>query len=196
MVEGQPAGEGPGEKSHYGRYCSSPMKFVEREGLETDSLIEAPPVAAAHQARGLFYRPRRPYSYYVLSRQNRHVQGLWKLAHTATVSLENRSPILLVGADRTFFARRRTKLTFDSGALSDVEIDKTSELLGMVEVPLYLAQNIAAVPSALIKVDIDQTVAQTQIIGAELAIIQKQNDAQEIHKRIRALQDARTGGTP
>jgi hypothetical protein len=192
-------GEHPPEsKVDFARYCADPVGYLKHRRIDRSAFHEDRPKAkAAQEIRGIYYRPRRPYSYYILTLEDRKIAGSWKLQRTATARLENDSPILVVGVDRTLFAKRRTRLTFDKGVLQHVAVDKTSELLAFVDVPLYFAEGLVALPGAIIRVDIDTAQAETNLIGAELQLMQQREATRNVEKQIRDKQEeelAKGGG--
>lgn len=178
----------PQRKLDFAAYCEDPLGYLKRHKLDPATSLVQRPVKTAKVTDGIFYRPRRPYSYYILRKENAKIADSWRLAHTATVNLENDSPILVAAVDRTLFAKRQTKLTFKMGALQHISLDKSSELLGFVDVPLYLAESLVAVPAAIVRVDIDQTVAETNLLGAELQLIDMRNQQRAVEKKIRDQQ--------
>jgi hypothetical protein len=115
-----------------------------------------------------FYRPRLPYNYMLLVKKNKQVAGGWELRGSSeTVMLENGSPVFSVPIDRTFFTTRETALAFDDGVLQDVSIKKGSELLGFVQLPLAVAQTVAALPASILQVKIDGTNNRHKLIKAQ-----------------------------
>jgi hypothetical protein len=64
--------------------------------------------------------------------------------------MPNASPIFSVGVDRSAFVTRKTTLlAFDAGVLRDITIEKPSEVLSFVEIPLRVAQVVVAVPAEI-----------------------------------------------
>jgi hypothetical protein len=132
---------------------------------------------------GIFYRPRLPHSVFLFTKKNPKAREGWRLVGSETALFENRSPVVRVAVDRTFFALRKTTLYFDQGVLRDIEIKKDSELAGFVAIPLQIAQSVAALPANIIQVKIKQTnkyneliKARSELIAAEtqLAVLEKE----------------------
>lgn len=184
----------PERKHDFARYCQNPVAYLRAHKLDRDTSLEEAPLKVARATNGIYYRPRRPFSYYVLRQENKKVADSWRLAETATVKLENSSPVLVAGIDRTVFAKRRSKLTFDQGALKSVSLDKTSELLAFTEIPLYLAESVVALPAAIIKVDIDTAVVETNLIGAELELMNARNAHRDKERDLRELLEKQAKG--
>ncbi|MDX2155976.1 MAG: hypothetical protein SFW09_05625 [Hyphomicrobiaceae bacterium] len=154
-------------------YCDRPLQGLRREKHILKASAEREPDMPAAHTQGVYYRPRLPYNYLLLVKQNKQVRGGWDLRGSETVMLENGSPVFSVPVDRTFFAKRETILAFDEGVLQDVTIKKGSELLGFVQLPLAIAQSVAALPTSILQVKIDDTnnrhkliLAQSQLLAA------------------------------
>ena len=153
-------------------FCNHQLSPQERE----HALYANQPPAAERPPKdysaGILYRPRLPYTLYVLEKQNRKVASSpWSVLQTKVVELENEAPILSIGVDRTFFAKRETKLSFSSGVLTNVEIKKGSELQNFVEIPLTLAQKIVGLPAEIVQLRIDQTTKRAELIDAQTRLI-------------------------
>jgi hypothetical protein len=159
-------------------YCERPLAHSSRERAMRQSFDHAA-AGDGHvikEVRGILYRPRVAYVLYLFQKANLKVHGGWSLRASEAVHMENQSPILSVGVDRAFFASRKTNLLFDDGVLYDINIDKKSELAGFVEVPLYIAQGIAALPANIIQVRINANTSQTNLINAQSQLIQSRID--------------------
>lgn len=169
-------------------YCNQPLQHRSREQALVEAASYSGEGAFVRYTKGVLYRPRLPYGLYLFAnvRPGQKLPGEWVLRETATVYLENKSPILAVGIDRTFFASRKTTLTFVMGSLQDITIAKTSELAGAVEIPLQIASSIAALPAQIVQVKIDQTTRRQSLIAAQdkLILAQRQLESDRL-----ALQD-------
>ncbi len=124
--------------------------------------------------RGVLYRPRVPYNYYLFVRHLERGQVRWKLRRTATLLLENRSPIISVGVDRSFFASRRTALLFDDGVLKNVCIYKSSELEEVATIPLAIAENLVKLPSHVLQLRLENTNNFKQLVDTQNRLIAAQ----------------------
>lgn len=188
-------------------YCDHPTRYTSREAMllkaNADQRIlvgrNRPPLDDEEMRRwfprpfasGIYYRPRIPYKYSLYVKKNRQVPGGWLLRGSATVMLENRSPVLSVGIDRAFFATRTTTLVFEEGTLRDIEIKKGSELAGFVNIPLQIAQSIAALPTNIIQVKIDATNNEGQLIAAQTALLEAERQRTQ---QLMDLETLRKGG--
>lgn len=149
-------------------YCNKPLAVGKREAARAKHAGTLPHVRK--QARGIVYRPRLPYNLYAFIR----TKGTWSLAATEIVHLENEAPNLVIGVERTFFANRRATLVFDAGSLKNVCIHKTSELEQLSTVPLEIAGSIAALPTNILQVRIENTTNHKNLVEAERQLVQTQ----------------------
>lgn len=165
-------------------YCDRPLHRSSRErAMREQADYSSYNDHVIKEVRGILYRPRVAHVLYLFQKRNLKLSGGWELRASEAVHLENRSPILSVGVDRAFFASRKTNLVFDDGVLHDINIDKKSELAGFVEVPLYIAQGIAALPANIVQVRINANTSKTNLINAQSKLI----DAKTQH--LKALAD-------
>ena len=157
-------------------YCDAPLHRDKRERHILAASVDKPVDAPAVYTQGVFYRPRLPYNYLLFVKTNRQAAGGWELRGTETVMFENATPVFSVAINRTFFAKRQTRLVFDSGVLRDVEIQKGSELFGFVQLPLQVAQSVAALPTSILQVRIDQTNNRNRLIQAQQSLLKAHSD--------------------
>lgn len=171
-------------------YCNNPFRYARREAALVASANYTGGGKFVNYTRGVLYRPRLPYSLYLFRnrRTDLGLPGDWRLWQSETVYLENISPILSVGVDRTYFANRSTTLSFASGVLQDIRIDKGSELASISEIPLSIASSIAKLPSNIVQAKIDVTNKRQGLIAAQDQLL-KQEEA--LAKSRAALRSAR-----
>lgn len=177
-------------------YCDNPLGGMPVEQVLQDAYHIERQASPIRDVRGILYRPRLPYMMYLFTKRNLKARGGWRLKASEAIHLENQSPILGIGIDRAFFAERKTTLTFDHGALLDVDIDKTSELAGFVQVPLYIAQGIVALPANIIQVKINNTNNNVTLINAQDQLIATQKQYNGTLADLNAAQGARAGRLP
>ena len=130
---------------------------------------------APRMERGIFYRPRAPYQYYVFVKSNMQARGGWRLRASKVIEMENISPVLSVGLLRAAFTQRKTALIFDEGMLRDVCIFKKSELQQAVQIPLFVVQSVVALPANVFQVRIDQTNGMADLINAQDELVKTQS---------------------
>jgi hypothetical protein len=125
-----------------------------------------------------------PYTLYLMQnrRADRRGPGDWRIWQSSQVYLENRSPVLSIGVNRTYFATRKTTLLFSMGALQDVYIEKDSEIANAATIPLNIAQGIAALPSKVVQVRFDVTSRREELIRAQDQLIEAERRLAEARK--------------
>jgi hypothetical protein len=153
-------------------YCNNPKGVIRHEKRSTDSALPH----VRKQARGIVYRPRLPYNLYAfITKPGGHGHHrTWALASSEIVHLENEAPNLVIGIERTFFANRRATLVFDQGSLKNVCIHKTSELEQLSSVPLEIAGSIAALPTNILQVRIENSNNRKDLVEAEHNLLRTQ----------------------
>ncbi|EAQ46903.1 hypothetical protein MED193_16959 [Roseobacter sp. MED193] len=154
------------------RYCKDPQGTT-RAAYPPRARIAAPE-PPANKSQGVFYRPRQPYSVYVLANPDPYGLGQWAPVAVRTVAMENRAPVLSVGVDRATFAARQTALVFDNGALTDVCMAKGSEVLGAIEIPIELVSGIVRSPITAIRQATNVASARAELAKIETTVIKLQ----------------------
>ncbi len=196
-----------------GEYCENPLGFLakyrgakrtssrsrENAILASQYYRRAPTISPVDSSLGILYRPRLNYTLMVYVKSNinaKYVSPMhegevrWNLRKQKAVPLENKSPILAIGVDRTFFATRKTVLKFNAGALVDVDIEKGSELAGFVKIPLTVADAIIKLPTAIFKVRIDNTKNRAELIETQTELIGLVNERGRLAKELAEAQQA------
>ncbi|MCF8475764.1 MAG: hypothetical protein K9G60_01950 [Pseudolabrys sp.] len=150
------------------RWCERPYRY-EWPGSEYAELPVAPDVMQT----GVLYRPNATHKVVIMRKSDpgRRGAGGWKLFQTKRVEMPNVSPVLSIGVDRATFASRKTTLKFNRGVLTDVAIDKTSELAGFVSIPLGVAKAIVDVPAQIIQLRIADTGNEIALLNAQSQLI-------------------------
>ena len=67
------------------------------------------------------------------------------------VTLPNKIVIGKVNIDRTMFVNQVTTIDFDDGMLRKIDIDKPSEALAAIQIPIDIVNAILAIPAELIQ---------------------------------------------
>jgi len=183
-------------------YCNDPRRY--QLARQDPDAPEVPAVADLEEAnRGILYRPNQTHQLFVFRRPDPQVRTPWKLYQTKQVEMPNIAPIFSIGVDRSIFVTRSTTLEFDYGVLRDIYIEKPSEALEFVEIPLRVVQAIVKVPAEILKVRIAATDNQKKLIDAQKELILNQRAAIEAAKTLRSSGAAvdpsgtvRSAGTP
>src|SRR5262249_33614448 len=153
--------------------------------------LSALPVPPEIMSTGLLYRPRIAHKVVLMSKGDPGGRDRWVPYLTKRVEMPNISPVLSFGIQRALFTNRVTTVYFDQGVLTDVSVNKGSELLGFVSIPLVVAKAVVAVPAQIIQFRILDTQNQTALLNAQGQLIQAVTDYQAA---VTASNNA--GGTP
>lgn len=140
-------------------------------GVETDEFSSLP-VPLEVMRTGVLYRPNKTFKLVILRQTDPGSRGPWQIYQTKRVDMPNISPVLSIGVKRAVFATRKTTLNFNNGVLTDVAINKGSELVGFVSIPLALAKAIVDVPGQIVTLRITDTNNKTQLIAAQTQLIE------------------------
>lgn len=156
-------------------YCKAPeVSYATAPPIVPELTIE--PEEFKPSTPGLLYRPRRTYNVLIFGKAEPNGPGDWRLIETEPVQMENLSPVFSLGIDRAMFAEARTAILFEDGDLKAVCTTKGSEALGFIEIPLEVVRSIVRLPTAILKVDINDVLAQQKLADAEqrLLVLQDQ----------------------
>jgi hypothetical protein len=124
-------------------------------------IVRPPPGSpTARCARdGVCFRPVLPYSVTLM------LNGFTFWSETAL--MPNGAPILTLQIHRAAFVANITNVTFDQGILTEVHIEKPSEVLGFMEIPLAIAKAITSVPAEILQFKIDYSTKQQSLSEAK-----------------------------
>jgi hypothetical protein len=130
------------------------------------------PVPPDVVAKGVLYRPNMTHKIIILRKNDPGGREPWKLFTTRRIEMPNVSPVLLIGVDRAVFTQRKTTLRFNQGVLTDVAVEKGSELVGFVSIPLAVAKAVVDVPGRLVTLRITDAQNQTALLNAQTELIE------------------------
>jgi hypothetical protein len=125
------------------------------------------PVAPEMMQQGILYRPKTTHKVVIMKKDDPGGSDSWNLYQTKLFELPNATPVLAIGVDRAMFAKRITSLSFSNGTLTDVIIDKDSEAVGFVSIPLVAAQAIVDIPGQMLRLRIADTQSHAALIQAQ-----------------------------
>lgn len=127
--------------------------------------------------KGIYFRPVLPYEI-TLSDSKR------KLTSTVNVMLPNDAPIFTLPVTRGAFVKKVMELDFENGVLTQVKIDKPSELLGALDIPLAAARAILSIPAELVQFKIDTAKDQSELIKAQKDLSEAKEVLLDLHKQL------------
>lgn len=136
---------------------------------------------------GIAFRPVFAYSL--------HLENDGTPASLQTVLLPNQAQVMSLPVTRAAFVKKVTTLGFDHGILTEVHIAKPSEVLGFLEIPLGIAKAIVDIPAELIKLRIDTTKSNTDLLEAQKAEIEARRALDELRAQSRVSQPSTTPRT-
>lgn len=159
------------------RWCSSPGKAAYMN--PQDRVVATAPIPAEAMNSGILYRAPMAHKIVIMRKSDPSSKEGWKLYKTRRLEMPNVSPVFSIGVSRAMFANRKTTLTFDQGMLTNVDIDKGSELEGFVRIPLALAQAIVNVPAQILQLRINVAEDRTELANKQGLLINAIKDYRE-----------------
>lgn len=156
------------------RYCNAPRAGAAWLTPIVKAYVKAEETPVNPRLPGLMYRPRVPYRIAIFRKPDPKGPGRWQLSETRILKLENLSPVLSLDIRRTVFAGRAANFIFDAGALLTACVAKGSEVEGFVDIPFQISRSIVALPSAILKVRIDQIGNEQSLLEAETQLVKVQ----------------------
>jgi hypothetical protein len=176
-------------------YCVFVEGYSFPFGLSPQSWCEQPRVISVHVARadvaeplpaaemsrrGVLYRPNVTRTLTVLRKANPTGRGPWLLAMTRQIEVPNGAPAFVAEVNRSLFVDRVTDLEFSDGVLTNISVKKPSEIAAFVEIPLAIANAVAALPGLVVKLKINDANNRQRLINAQselIAVRRQHNDA-------------------
>jgi hypothetical protein len=141
------------------------IKFQLKRTFPNGSFPKRGPV----DQQGIYYRPLLPYEFSFSIKD-------FALYKTETISLPNEAPIMAIDLKRGPFITKKMTLTFKNGILTQMKVDKPSEVLAALNIPLDIVKAIVSLPTELIQFKIDYSSKNKQLYESLLQEI-KAKDA-------------------
>jgi hypothetical protein len=180
------------DPDHYQAYCNNPRGTL-RPASGRAPVYKAPPVVAELPplepdagTTGILYRPNLTHQLITMRRRDPQSRNPWEVFRTTQLEMPNVAPVFSVGVERSMFVKRTTRLEFDAGVLRDITIEKPSELVEFMEIPLVLAQAIVKIPAEVVKLRLASTSNQKLLIDAQRDLLATQRD---YFNTVKELQD-------
>jgi hypothetical protein len=137
-------------------------------GIEKISLTRLFPSgitqAIPSPSEGVKYRPLLPY---------RLVIKLPDHFFDRIIYLPNEAPVITLDVTRPFFADRITKLGFEKGVLTRIDLTRPSETLAFVTLPVELVKAIVGLPLDLIKFRVENIQESNRFLEAQVFELQQ-----------------------
>lgn len=145
---------------------------LERLGPESPLLKNQPVLNKPEESRTIFYRPLWPYKFTF------NVPDLFNI--TKTVYLPNKEPVIAIDIARPAFTKAVTNLTFKSGILTEVHLERPSELLAGLEIPLDILKAIAGIPAEMLQFKVNYGTDYIKYLQQQIQEIQLKQQLQQL----------------
>jgi hypothetical protein len=152
-----------------------PAKSLQLERLgppESPLLKNQPVLNKPTDSRTIFYRPLWPYKFTF------NVPGLFNI--NKTVYLPNKEPVIAIDIARPAFTKAVTNLTFKSGILTEVHLERPSELLAGLEIPLDILKAIAGIPAEMLQFKVNYGTDYIKLLQQQIQQIQLKQQLQQL----------------
>lgn len=126
--------------------------------------------------RGICYRPVEPFDFIVLEDDIE--------IRRKTVLLPAKNRVSQIDVSRATFVEKITTIDFEDGALKQVDINKPSEALAIVSLPVDILMAIVAIPAELIQLKIDTTNRDKDLVEANKNLIASQQLLLETQQKL------------
>jgi hypothetical protein len=137
---------------------------------------------------GVCFRPQIPYKLRFLQ------DGV--MVEQRILLLPDGAPKICMPIERAAFVRKVTNLTFDKGILTEVHIEKPSEVLGFMDIPVAIAKAIASIPAELVQVKIDYSNKEKDLANARRAELEAKKALLDYQKKEQEEREKRNANNP
>lgn len=142
--------------------------------LTVNTTAAPAPVVGAEGFSGIAYRPLMPCEVVVSGNDSQT---------EAVIYVPNKAIINTFPLDRGAFIKKVANLTFDNGVLTEFTINKPSEALGAVSLPVDLAKLVASVPAEILTVKVNHANDEKSLLQAQQALLDAQKSLQQAQKK-------------
>jgi hypothetical protein len=97
--------------------------------------------------------------------------------------LPDGAPKICMPIERSAFVKKVTNLTFDKGVLTEVHIEKPSEVLGFMDIPISISKAIASIPAELVQIKINYSNKEKDLANARRAELEAKEALLEYQKK-------------
>lgn len=138
---------------------------------------------------GACYRQAQPFTFTIVYSDKPTLKNKSPTPTEKSVllNLPNKSPVLSIALNRYSFVESNTKVTFNDGMLTKVELTKPSEAVGFMEIPIEMAKSVVSIPSALLDFKVTNLGDEKKFLDAQASLISAQ---QALSKKQEELLDA------
>ncbi|MEL6372302.1 MAG: hypothetical protein AAFR03_16485 [Pseudomonadota bacterium] len=164
---------------------------VDVKSIKTDKIAGTEPLKAGRPSdctRGACFRPAQPHKVTIKYANKLTGSTVTEYTKKALVTLPNDAPVLSVRLDRYAFVEAETKVSFNNGMLTKVELKKPSEAVGFMEIPIDVAKSIVSIPSALFDFKVSGFESDEKLLDAQADLISSQIELSDKQAELLAAQ--------
>jgi hypothetical protein len=108
----------------------------------------------------------------------------------ATLMIADPANTFVADTSRALLVPKKVDLAVTDGVLTGIEVDKKSELLAVVSLPVSILKTIASIPGEILTVKVTQLGNEQKLTQAQVDLLKAQID---LIKQNKALLDAQKG---
>lgn len=174
--------------------CKEPVAYINGEskkkpldkharppGYQSNSaakLLGKPP--SSKTVNGFMYRPNLPHKIDVIAVTDAKNKPRYRIVDSSIIFLPNKGPVTLAPTTTGALVTTEYELMFEDGVLISWRADRPSELLEIVRLPLSIVDGVFESLSRLIPFQTQQVNNQTDLLEANLRLIEAQGALQEL----------------
>jgi len=169
-------------------------------------------------AHGIFYRRPIPYTIALRERQDEFGQRIARfpdpfcedyrkeldakqrsvssVKKSSQVLLPNMGPVATLSLETGFFVKTKYDVEFEDGMLTKLEVNRPSEVHAAVQIPLQIVRDIIAVPTDLIKLRLDYSTAETNLLNQQKSQLEAQEQLRKAIEDVRATRESVSNSHP
>jgi hypothetical protein len=162
----------------------------------TNTRSAAVPAAEAQGSHGgVVFRAAVPYEVTVAFDPKQSPHGakceLSKFAQQLTIMAPNGGPTFRADVSRAALVEKTVTLSIQDGMLTGTKVDKPSEFLAAISLPVDIAKAIVAIPADLLKIRVEEVKAQSGLTEAEANLLKQQLELIKQQNALEAAQATR-----
>ena len=128
-------------------------------------------------AEGIYFRRAETYLLSILSNiGDGSKTSDWRTVDRIPIELPAVEKIYRMDIRRSAFAERKTTIDFEKGMLTQVDVEKGSEIEAAINVPLKVAKAIVSLPSVTIAQQFRNVDNEIKLIDSRTMLINAEND--------------------
>lgn len=137
------------------------------------------PAADTININGIYYRPYIPLRLKVQSSDNSY-------SNETVLHLPDPSQVAQFELKRSWLVKKTNKVIFENGNIDNYEIDKPSQTLAFIAIPIELAKAVLSIPATIFQFKIDITTKNKELLEVK-------NELKELKEELQESEDDTTG---